>query len=79
MKKILKPSENEEAVYYSDLNGKFLDQIPPVEINIDFNYGSKYDGSKLQLHYTDEEFDKLFDFLETKLTPDIENKYEQLK
>lgn len=58
MKKIIKPSEKEEAVYYSDFKGTcFNNMIPDVEIKIEFNYGSKYDGSELRLHLTDDEFD----------------------
>lgn len=79
MKKILKPAENEESIYYSDFNGKILNGFPPVEICIDFNYGSKYDGCKLELHLDDGEFDELLNFLKTKLTPDFKHNYEQFK
>jgi hypothetical protein len=58
MKKIIKPSEPEEAVYYSDFKGTcFNNMEPDIEIKIEFNYGSKYDGSQLKLHLTDDEFD----------------------
>lgn len=79
MKKILKPSEMEESVFYSDFSGKILNDQPPVEINVDFNYGSKYDGCKLEIHLTDEEFDELLTFLKTKLSPDFKENYEQFK
>jgi hypothetical protein len=79
MKKILKPSEHEEAVYYSDFSGKFLNETSPIEIVIDFNYGSKYDGCKLELHLDDEDFDQLLSFLKTKLSEDFKHNYEQFK
>jgi hypothetical protein len=79
MKKILKPSEHEESVYYSDFNGKLLNEVPPVEITIDFNYGSKYDGCKLEMHLDDNEFDELLAFLKTKLSSDFKHNYEQFK
>jgi hypothetical protein len=79
MKKILKPLELEDAVYYSDFSGKILNEQPPIEINIDFNYGSKYDGCKLELHLDDEDFDQLLSFLKTKLSEDFKHNYEQFK
>jgi hypothetical protein len=79
MKKILKPEKHEEAIYYSDFNGKLLNEIPPIEINIDFNYGSKYDGCELKIHLGDEEFDELLTFLKTKLSSDFKHNYEQFK
>lgn len=79
MKKVLKPIEHEESIYYSDFSGKILNEIPPVEIVVDFNYGSKYDGCKLELHLNDEEFDELLVFLKTKLTADFKHNYEQFK
>ena len=60
MKKITKPAEREEATYYSDFSGKCFGELhPPVEIKIEFNYGSKHDGAMVGLHLTDEEA-KLF-------------------
>ena len=39
MKKVTKPAEKEEAVYYSDFSGKtFGEFFPHVEVNIEFNY-----------------------------------------
>ena len=56
MKKITKPAEREEATYYSDFSGKCFGELhPPVEIKIEFNYGSKHDGAMIGLHLTDEE------------------------
>lgn len=56
MKKITKPAEKEEGTYYSDFSGKCFGEFHPhVEIKIEFNYGSKYDGAVIGLHLTDEE------------------------
>ncbi len=79
MKKILKPLEHEESLYYSDFSGKLLNETPPIEIVIDFNYGSKYDGCKLELHLNDEDFDQFLNFLKTKLSDDSKHNYEQFK
>jgi hypothetical protein len=79
MKKVLKPAEYEDAIYYSDFSGKLLNETPPIEIVVDFNYGSKYDGCKLELHLDDEDFDQLLNFLKTKLSEDFKHNYEQFK
>jgi hypothetical protein len=79
MKKVLKPAEYEDAIYYSDFSGKLLNETPPIEIVVDFNYGSKYDGCKLELHLNDEDFDQLLNFLKTKLSEDFKHNYEQFK
>lgn len=67
MKKVTKQQEPEEAVYYSDFTGKLLPESStfgvPILICIEFNYGSKYDGSKLELHLDDNDFHKMKSFL----------------
>ena len=51
MKKIIKPAEREEAVYYSDFTGKVLNECgPDITLKLDFHYGSKRDGANLELH-----------------------------
>lgn len=56
MKKIITPQIREEAVYYSDFSGKCLGNIvPTVEVTINFNYGSEYDGSSITLHLSDQD------------------------
>ena len=68
MKKITKPSQREESVYYSDFSGHLLDQFgPQVELKINFNYGSKYDNSSLELDLTDEEVLPLLKLIASKL------------
>jgi hypothetical protein len=77
MKKVTKPSENEEAVYYSDFSGKLLNWVePPVKLILDFNYGSKYDESKIELDLDDDDAKLILDFLKTKLLE--ESKKEKL-
>ena len=71
MKKITKPAEKEEAVYYSDFSGKcFGDFHPPVELMIDFGYGSKYDGSKLRFDLDDKDTEDILALLKSKLSND---------
>jgi hypothetical protein len=68
MKKITKPAEKEEAVYYSDFSGKcFGEYHPPVEMTLEFNYGSKYDGSKITFHLDDKDVDDILSMLKGKL------------
>jgi hypothetical protein len=69
MKKITKPAEKEEATYYSDFSGKcFGEWFPPVELNIDFSYGSKYDGVNLQFHLDDHDVEDVLTLLKSKLS-----------
>lgn len=66
MKKVLKPAEKENVLYYSDFSGKVLGDIPPIEVTIDFNYGSNRDGDSLEWHITDNEFSELLKLIKTK-------------
>jgi len=71
MKKIIKPLEKEQSVYYSDLSGKcFGEWGSPVEIKIEFNYGSKHDGSQILLHLSDEETEHLLNCIKLKASAD---------
>ena len=71
MKKILKPLEREEAVYYSDFSGTVFDECgPAIEVKIDFGYGSKYDGAHLKLHLTDKEFEPILAFIKANVSKD---------
>lgn len=71
MKKITKPAEKEESVYYSDFSGKcFGDFHPPVELTIEFNYGSEYDGSKLKFDLDDKDIKDVLAILKSKLSND---------
>ncbi|MFZ9876479.1 MAG: hypothetical protein ACO3EY_05415 [Candidatus Nanopelagicales bacterium] len=71
MKKITKPAEREEAVFYSDFSGKTLgDLTPPVELKIEFNYGSERDGASLQLHLDDEDVKPIVELIKQKMSAD---------
>jgi len=78
MKKITKPSEKEEAVYYSDFSGKcFAEMHPPVELILDFGYGSGYDGSKLTFHLDDKEVEDVLTLLKLKLNNETKSLLKQ--
>jgi len=70
MKKIIKPHESEISVYYSDFSGKLLDNNfdPPVKVNLEFGYGSDYDGLCMELHLDDKDSKKLLNFIKENLT-----------
>ena len=62
MKKIIKPSEK-------DFSGKCFGEChPPVEIKIEFNYGSKHDGSLIGLHLTDEEANLFLELIKKNMS-----------
>jgi hypothetical protein len=72
MKKITKPAEREEAVFYSDFSGKNLgDCNPPVEIKIEFNYGSKKDGAILNLHLDDDDIKPILELIKKNISEDF--------
>ena len=74
MKRITKPSQREEATYYSDFSGKhFGNYCSPVEVKIEFNYGSKYDGSLIGLHLTDDEVEFILDVIKKRTTSDYKD------
>jgi hypothetical protein len=69
MKKIIKPAENEECLYFSDFTGKPLGDIyPPVVLTIDFSYGSLQDGKLLEFHLDDDDILEILEFLKCKIT-----------
>jgi len=73
MKKILVPKQNEEAAYFSDFTGEpFGDLVhPPVELTLNFNYGSRYDSSEITLHLSDKDIEPIFNIIQSKLNPDV--------
>ena len=74
MKKVIKPAEKEEAVYYSDFKGHQFDQCGPhIQIKIDFNYGSVYDEAQLTFDLTDEEFKPILEVLKKNSSQDYKN------
>lgn len=74
MKKILKPAEKEEAVYFSDISGKSFGEFDaPVEIKISFNYGSKFDGSELVVHLDDDEVKPFLNLINQSISKDYKD------
>lgn len=74
MKKVIKPAEQEEAVYYSDFKGKcFKNFYPEATLSIQFDYGSKYDGEALTLHLSDEEAESVLEFIKSNISEDYKN------
>ncbi len=79
MKKVLKPASKEDAVFYSDFSGKVFDECGPhCEIEIKFNYGSKFDGGALTLYLTDEEADEMLKMIKPKLSTYTKDEYKHL-
>ena len=71
MKKVIKPAEQEESVYYSDFTGKCFGVFgPDITLSIAFDYGSKYDGQELKFHLTDKEAEEVLEFIKSKLSED---------
>ena len=71
MKKVLKPFEKEEAVYYSDFNGKCFGELyPEATLSFSFDYGSKFDGESLTVHLSDAEAESVLEFLKSKMSED---------
>ena len=67
MKKVLKPSEPEEVVYYSDFSGALLDKFIPVTVKIECDYGSEYDEARWEIHLTDTELNNLLVYIKDRL------------
>ena len=77
MKKIVQPKQEEKAEYFSDFSDKSFDVFAPdVEIKFEFNYGSKFDGGKVEFHLTDQEAEHVLDFIRMNLS---EGKINELK
>lgn len=70
MKKILKPFSAEKAEYYSDLSNKPFYEMPPITVKYEFSYGSRLDGTLIEMHFTDEEFLIIYNCFKNKLTKD---------
>lgn len=80
MKKIIKPAEDEEAVYFSDFSGRSLGEYgPPVELKIIFNYGSKQDGDCIQLDLDDSDIQEILKIIKNSVTEEFKNKSQQYK
>jgi hypothetical protein len=79
MKKTTKPAQQEEATYYSDFSGKcFGDFHPHIELIINFNYGSKYDGSMLKFDLDDKDIEDVLVLLKSKLSNDAKKGFKTM-
>lgn len=79
MKKITKPQQNEEAIYYSDFSGKcFGEFYPPIKLKIEFGYGSIYDGSDLEFDLNDEDIESILQILKDKLNQETKNNFKKI-
>jgi hypothetical protein len=77
MKKITRPKQEERAEYFSDFSDKSFEGFnPDVEIKFEFNYGSKFDGGRVEFHLTDQEAEHVLDFIRMNLS---EGKINELK
>jgi hypothetical protein len=71
MKKITKPAEREESVFYSDFSGKNLGECgAPVDLKIICGYESKYDGCDVTLHLDDKDLEKLLACIKSLISED---------
>lgn len=78
MKKVIKPAEQEEAVYYSDFTGKCFGAFgSDAALSFEFNYGSKYDGEVIKFHLTDKEAEEVLTFIKSKLSKDYKKTLKQ--
>lgn len=77
MKKITKPSQREEALFFSDFSGKPLGEAEPITLKIECSYGSKYDGSQVTLHLCDEDLKKVLNFLKENVSEDFKDQTKQ--
>ena len=78
MKKTTKPAQKEEAVYYSDFSGKCFGEFnAPVQLKIEFNYGSIYDGSKFTFDLDDNDIADVLFLLKGKLSNETKKDLKQ--
>ena len=78
MKKITKPAEREESVYYSDFSGKCFGELyPPIQLKLEFNYGSVYDGTRVVFDLDDKDVDDILFVLKGKLSNETKKDLKQ--
>lgn len=79
MKKIIKPAIKEEAQYYSDFSGEPFDHFgPPVELKINFNFGSKYDGAEIKFDLNDNEIEFVLETIKKHISSKAKNKLKSI-
>ena len=78
MKKIIQPIQKEKAEYFSDFSSKpFKGFHPDVQIKFEFNYGSEFDGSRVEFDLTCAEAKHVLDFIKTNLSEDKINEFKK--
>jgi len=79
MKVIIKPKQKEEAEFYSDFSGdRFEHDIPEVELNFSFGYGSGFDGSDLNFHLSQFDAMVVLELIKSKLCEKTKNKMKEM-
>lgn len=79
MKKIITPFVAEQSVYYSDFTGKCFGNFKPnVSLTIHFNYGSKYDGTSIELDLSDEDFGHILNVIKNNISTESKIKIAKL-
>lgn len=74
MKKVLKPSQPEDCVYYSDFSGKlFENNMVPATVKIECDYGSECDGARWEIHLTDTELNHLLVYIKDRLSQEVKD------
>jgi hypothetical protein len=73
VKKVITPAEKEVAEYYTDFNNEKFVFDPPVELQINFGYGSEYDGTGITLHLNDEEIKPILDIIKQRISDEYKN------
>lgn len=77
MKKVLKPQEPEESIYYSDFSGKLFKDFVPVTVKIECGYDSKYDESEIEFHLSDTGLEKLLEFFKANLCQETKDELQR--
>ena len=61
--------QKEHVEYMSDFSDRCFDSFyPDVEVKFEFNYGSEFDGSRVEFHLTDQEAKHVLDFIKMNLS-----------
>lgn len=86
MEKIITPEKPAVTQLWCDATGKNFAPEPteqpclpaPIELTLEFNYGSQYDGAKITLHYSDESFKPILDSIVSNLSERTQNEMKNI-
>ena len=68
MKKTIQPAREEITETWCDGTGAPLPEgLAPLTLTLDFGFGSRFDGAKITLHYSEAEAEKLVALIKTRL------------